>query len=332
MNPDGIAIALVVLSIGFMLVSGANDGGVLLALGMRYSVVPTGVLLLSLLSIIVVTPLLLGTVVAETLIGGVFESTGIHARTAFLMGSGVALALALSLSFLGLPTSLTIALIGGLSGASLGSGIPVLWPNFLKIVIVSIIAPIFGAILGYVITHISRLFSFRKARKNSLRNTHLFGLLAQYIAYSSNDGQKMLAVSVIAAGVLFKSEPGEVLADSGLLTVILIIGAAFFAIGTLLTLGKVSGHIGFELASLQSSDVVKAEFSSAFAVFTSSLVGAPVSMTQAVTAGIVGVATAKSRTRVRWGSVMKIGAAWFVTLPISMASAAIVASVFVPDI
>ena len=62
-----------------------------------------------------------------------------------------------------------------------------------------------------------------------------------------------------------------------------------------------------------------AQTSSAIAIETMTAFGAPVSTTQVITTSIMGAGSARRRSSVRWGIARKIIAAWFITLPITIA-------------
>lgn len=112
---------LIVVALAMMVLSGANDGGVLLSMGIRYSTVPAGWLVAILCVILAVGPLVISLAVARTLAAGLLGSAG--QEQVFLIGTGLALIVVLILSRVGLPTSITLALIGGLAGATSSAGI-----------------------------------------------------------------------------------------------------------------------------------------------------------------------------------------------------------------
>ena len=67
--------------------------------------------------------------------------------------------------------------------------------------------------------------------------------------------------------------------------------------------------------------VVSAELSAGVAVLGSTALGAPVSMTQSVTGGLVGSGASEGLTRIRWKIALRVGVAWVVTLPAATAIA-----------
>ncbi|MFC4116432.1 inorganic phosphate transporter [Nonomuraea zeae] len=95
--------------------------------------------------------------------------------------------------------------------------------------------------------------------------------------------------------------------------------AAVFLAGALTSFNRVGERLGRGLISIWPLHVVSAEAAATGAVLAGSALGSPVSMTQSVTAGVVGVVASEGSRRVRWQGVLNVGTAWLLTLPSSMA-------------
>ncbi len=321
-----VTVLLILVAVALVVISGANDGGVLMAMALRYTVLPVGWLLLVLGAILVSGPLIT-TTVAQTLTAGIFNSSGDELQGPFLVGVTIAIIVVMVLSFLGLPTSLTLALVGGLSGAGLGFGTPMSWDMVTKVLLVGMAAPFVGGILGFVFERLGRYVPAASQTQDRLARAHVIAFTMQGFAYSINDGQKMLAVAAIALASL----PGTYdLFGAGSFTlrlVTLIVMGLLFILGMLWTVRRVSSRLGLGLATVSPHDAVVAEFASTFAVMGSSAIGVPVSMSQSASAGIMGTAASKGVRRVRWEVAAKMGVAWVVTLPTSGAVAYLAAGV-----
>lgn len=323
--PEPVLPALLIMvAVLLVVLSGANDGGVMIALGLRFPVITAGWLVPIIAATLIVVPLLLGTGVAATLSGGLLDRTAPGAGWVFLAGVTAGLAAVLVLGRFGLPTSLTLAIVGGLSGAALGAGAALSWSRVGRVLLVGAAAPVVGLLLGSLAERLARLARIPGSGR-LLRALQLTGFLALCCAYAANDGQKMLAVIAIALAAL--PAPVAILDSSatGLRTGVLAGCAALFCAGLLWRLRRVSTRIGFGLAQVRPIDAVAAELAGSAAVLASSGLGAPVSLTQSLAGGLVGASGSAGVRRVRWTAAARIGAAWLVTLPASALAAVIIA-------
>lgn len=320
-----VCVMLVIVAVGMAVISGVNDGGVLLALAVRYPVVSLGWFVGIVCMCLVAGPLLLGRSVARTLVSGLFGNRG-STEVAFLIGVVVALAVVVVLSRWGLPTSMTLALVGGLSGAAEGAHVGVSWDVVGRVLVIGAAAPVVGVLAGWLVGRLAGIRAAERRRPRAFRIAHLSAFTAQCLAYAVNDGQKMLAVAAVAVGALPGSRALLEPETAWWLLLSVLVGLMMlFWIGMVVSLRSVAPKIASGLAVLRPIDGVSAEFVGAAAVFGSSLAGAPVSMTQTVAGAVVGAAGSKGMRRVRWDSASRIAAAWLVTLPVSGISAYAVA-------
>jgi PiT family inorganic phosphate transporter len=103
--------------------------------------------------------------------------------------------------------------------------------------------------------------------------------------------------------------------------------AVAFCVGTVLGLGRVAPRLTLALALTGPADGIAAELASTASAFVARGFGAPISMTQTMTAGLVGARTRTGMRRVRWEQAARLVTAWAATLPISALVAAAVALV-----
>ncbi|MER5621529.1 inorganic phosphate transporter [Streptosporangium sp. NPDC002544] len=313
----GWTLAFAAVAILFVLVSGANDGATLIGLGLRFPRFPGWAAATILVVVLFAVPYLLGVTVARTFterLAGLGTSGG---AAAFLVGVVIAVAVVTVLTGRGLPTSLTLAVIGGIGGAGLGAGLPVSWTDLGTVLAIGACAPVAGLILGYLLGAVSRRVPSYRRMSRLVSGTHLLAYTAQCVAYALNDGQKMIAVVSVAVGVgrggLGGVGPIEV--PPAWMAVLV----ALFLAGALTSLIRVGGRLGRGLVITRPLHIVSAEAAATGAVLGSSALGSPVSMTQSITAGVVGSAASEGMRRVRWQGVVNVGTAWLVTLPSSMA-------------
>ncbi|MFB4270726.1 inorganic phosphate transporter [Nonomuraea sp. GTA35] len=294
------AFVLIVVAGLFAVVAGVNDGGALLATGLKLPTVRpvTGIVLLA--ALVAAVPLLTHQV-ALTFVTrlGSFQDPG--GRLAMVIAVVSALTVVGLLSARGRPTSLTLAVVGGLTGAGLGWGLQVS-PEWVALVLAfGLAAPFAGGLLAWVLIRV--LAATTPAR--GLWRWHWVGFLLQTLAYAANDAQKMLAVFMIAMG--FTGAPVEYT----------VLVAVLFAIGTLYGLPKAGRTLSREIIASRPPHGVAAELAAGAAVIGCAAVGMPVSMTQAIAGGLIGAGVARGGGRVRWYAAGRIAAAWLLTLPAS---------------
>ncbi|MGN9845353.1 anion permease [Nonomuraea sp. H19] len=294
------AVVLIVVAGLFAVVSGVNDGGALLATGLKLPTVRPATGILALVVMVALVPL--GThqvaLTFATRLAGFRAPGGEIAMTLAVIS---ALAVVSALSAKGRPTSLTLAVVGGLTGAALGWGLPVSPGSVALVLAFGVAAPIVGGLLAWALVRV--LVAVTTAR--GLARWHRAGFLLQTFAYAANDGQKMLAVFMIALG--FQDAPP---AYTSLVAVL-------FGLGTLYGLPKAGRTLSRELIVSRPAHGVAAELAAGVAVIACAVASMPVSMTQSVAGGLIGAGMAQGGGRVRWYATAKIGAAWLLTLPAS---------------
>jgi PiT family inorganic phosphate transporter len=88
-----------------------------------------------------------------------------------------------------------------------------------------------------------------------------------------------------------------------------------FAVGTVLGINTAADTLGGQISRAGPRDEVTAQLAASFAVLGSAALGAPVSMTQAVSGGLVGTGMQRGRRQVRWRVAEQLALAWVITLP-----------------
>ncbi|GGS97261.1 hypothetical protein GCM10010156_64360 [Planobispora rosea] len=298
-------IVLTALAGLFAIISGINDGGALLATGLKIpSIRPvTGVLMM--MAAVALVPLVTSQV-AITFTTRLATMEGPDGQVAMAVAVLSALAVVMFLSGRGRPTSLTLAIVGALTGANLAWGVPVSYGGVAFVLGVALAAPFVGALLAIPV----RILLVRLAHGRTLRQWHRAGFTLQCLAYAANDGQKMLAVFMISFGLPSASLPTCV-AMAGL-----------FGAGAVYGLPRAGRLLSREILASRPLHGVTAELSAGTAVIGCAAIGAPVSMTQSIAGALIGAGAVESMGRVRWHSAMKIVLAWMLTLPVSALLAA----------
>jgi PiT family inorganic phosphate transporter len=225
--------------------------------------------------------------------------------------------------YLGLPTSSSHALIGGLIGAALvKTGQQALvWHGIIKTVAFIFVSPVAGLLLGWflgnIVYWVCRKTTPRKV-DNIFRKGQLLSAAFYSIGHGGNDAQKtmgIIASLLFSAGLLGKTFYIP-------LTVVLLCHAAI-ALGTMCGGWRIVKTMGQKVAKLRPVDGFCAESSAALALLISTAFGIPVSTTHTITGAIMGVGSLRRLSAVHWGVVGRIVWAWILTIPASAAIAAL---------
>lgn len=217
---------------------------------------------------------------------------------------------------LGIPSSSSHALIGGVVGsvlAAVGTN-GVLWTGVLsKVMIPALLAPVIAigvAALGtFLVARITKDLpqdtTSRGFRWGQIGSASLVSL-----AHGTNDAQKSMGIILLAliAG-------GAVPADSGVPFWVVLACATFMALGTYLGGWRVIRTLGKGLVEIDSRQGMAAETSSAAVILLSSHFGFSLSTTHVATGSILGSGVGMPGAKVRWGVAGKMLAAWGLTLP-----------------
>ena len=218
--------------------------------------------------------------------------------------------------FLGLPTSSSHALVGGISGAAIArfGGHVLLVPGLRKIGVFIVLAPLIGLALGLILmTTIQWMFSrVRKleALNRGFRRGQLISAAAYSLGHGGNDAQKTMGIILavlIASGKVAKTAS----------TPLWVVLAAHSAIGfgTLFGGWRIVKTMGTRITRLQPVGGMAAEMGAAVTLFYTSHAGIPVSTTHTITGSIIGVGSSRRLSAVRWGVAGRVVLAWLVTIP-----------------
>jgi inorganic phosphate transporter, PiT family len=232
--------------------------------------------------------------------------------------------------WLGLPSSSSHALVGGLTGAGLaaaGTG-AIEWSSVAKTLAFIVVSPLAGLAVGAALMAVARAVERRTGRGDSPRADSARGFAALQLASSaalslghgSNDAQKtmgVIAALLVSTGYL--AGGGEEIPVP--LWVVLSAHAAI-AIGTFSGGWNIVRTMGTRITELRPAGGFAAETGAAVALFGSTAVGAPVSTTHTVAGAVTGVGLASRGQAVSWMVARRMVLTWVVTLPAAGLTAA----------
>ncbi|MFO7538485.1 MAG: anion permease [Chloroflexota bacterium] len=276
-------------------------------------------LLLAAISVFI-GPFLFGVAVAETL-GK--ELAAPHYFTLPVVMAAVAAAMIWKwvTARLGLPSSGSHALVGGLVGAVWAAhGLGVLQSGgMIKVVAALGVSPLVGLVGGNLMMRLM-VFIMRGATpavNDYFRWGQIGTAVTLGLSHGTNNAQK--AMSIIALGLVAEGSSSDFVVPLWV-----IAGCAgSLALGTLVGGRRIIQTVGGRFYKIRPIHGFSAQTTSTLVMIVVTLWGGPVSTTQVVSSSIIGVGAAERMSKVRWQVFYSIGAAWLLTVPATMLMAAI---------
>lgn len=223
--------------------------------------------------------------------------------------------------YLGLPSSSSHALIGGLVGAGvLKAGVGTLeWGGLDKTLTFVIASPVIGFLIAFgLMALLIRVFFTIPIHvvNRYFRRLQLVSSALVSLSHGTNDAQKtmgVVTVLLVATGNLSSFEVPYWVA---------ILAATSIALGTFFGGWRIVRTLGFRMTKLDPVHGFSIETASAVTIIASSLFGIPVSTTHVVSGGVMGSGATMGASTVKWGIARRIIWAWLITIPASAIMAA----------
>jgi len=223
--------------------------------------------------------------------------------------------------WLGLPTSSSHALIGGVAGAGLAyKGLDIIrWDNIWKTVKFIPLAPLIGLVAAFIIM-IFVYWIFRRWRPSSVDRLFRKGQLLSAALYSlghgGNDAQKTMGIimALLIAGGIMKPDTKLSLMNLDTAWIILSCHLAM-GLGTAFGGWRIVKTMGMKITKLKPVGGFCAETAGAGTLFMATHLGIPVSTTHTITGAIVGVGATTKLSAIKWGVAGRIVWAWIFTIP-----------------
>src|SRR6202451_4115872 len=311
---DVVLALVVVTALCFDFTNGFHDTGNAMAtsiatraLGPRTAVALSGVLNL--------VGAFLSLAVAATIASGLVD-TKLVTLTVVAAGLAGGITWNLLTWLLGIPSSSSHALIGGVIGSTIAAagGHAVLWHGLTsQVVIPAVLSPIIAGLVAatgtWLLYRISRSLT-QGARSHGFRIGQIGSACMGSLAHGTNDAQKTMGVitlALIANGTLH--------AKSNAPFWVILACALAISLGTYLGGWRVIRTLGKGLVEIESPQGMAAESASAAVILLSSSFGYSLSTTHVATGSIIGTGLGKKGAEVRWNVAGRMATAWIFTLP-----------------
>lgn len=313
MAEDLILIVVVATALAFDFTNGFHDTGNATA-----SSIATGALrprvAVGLAALLNVVGAFLSLEVAKTIASGIVDA-GAVTLTVVFAGLIGAIAWNVATWLLGLPSSSSHALIGGVVGATLAAaGADAVNGTAIvqKVVIPAVLAPVIAGSVAIMAVRLARRItagasddeSRRGFRRGQIASASLISL-----AHGTNDAQKTMGIITLALVA-----HGTIGADAGVPLWVVISAAIAIGAGTYCGGWRIIRTMGARLTDITPHQGFSSDASAAAVILTSSHFGFPLSTTHVATGSILGAGVG-ARQRVRWAIAGRMVVAWLITLP-----------------
>ena len=257
----------------------------------------------------------LSTEVAKTISGGLINEGdgGVQVGPALILAGLIgAIVWNLVTWLLGLPSSSSHALFGGLIGAAVvGAGFGVINGGVLvsKVLIPAVLAPVTAGLVSFIATKIAYAVT-RKREREGFKRGQIFTASLVSLAHGTNDAQKTMGVitlALIAAGFQGAGEGPE----------LWVIAACALAIaaGTYSGGWRIIRTMGRGITEVEPAQGFAAEAATTATILASTHLGFALSTTQVASGSVIGTGLGRKGASVRWRTAGRIALGWLITIP-----------------
>ena len=313
-------IAIIAVAYGFDFINGFHDAANSVATVISTKVLPPVAAVGMAAFFNFVAFAIFGVAVATTVGKGIISSSIVTPELVLAALVG-AIAWDLVTWYLGLPSSSSHALIGGLVGAAvtkagLGS---LVWSGLDKTLLFMVLSPVIGFALAFVLmTLLIRAFFSVSIHviNRYFRRLQLVSSALVSLSHGTNDAQKTMGV---VTALLFSV---GWIPSFNVPFIVAVMAATSIAMGTFFGGWRIVKTLGFRMTKLDPVHGVSIETASAITIIASSIMGIPVSTTHVVSGSVMGSGATMGSGSVRWGVARRIIWAWLITIPATAAVAA----------
>jgi len=260
-------------------------------------------------------PFLFGVAVATT-IGHELLDERVLQTPVIIAALGAAVIWNLITWLLGIPSSSSHALLGGLLGAAIAfsRGVAIVrMPGLLHVILALLLSPLAGMITSFFIMKgMLRLLRNATPRASVVfRRLQILTLIGLGLSHGSNDAQKTMGI--IALGLLVTGRTQQFTVPVW----VIAISAGAIALGTSLGGWRLIRTLGGRIFRVRPIHGFTSQVSGAGVILGAALLGGPVSTTQVLSSAIVGVGAAERINKVRWNILGEMVLAWLLTIPLT---------------
>jgi inorganic phosphate transporter, PiT family len=310
MRNDLIIVVVVITALAFDFTNGFHDTGNAMAtsiathaLGPRTAVALSGILNL--------VGAFLSLSVAATIASGLVE-TNLVTPTVVFAGLAGAIIWNLATWYLGIPSSSSHALIGGVIGSMIAAAgaHAVQWQNLVaKVIIPAALSPAIAGLIAATGTYLVYRIS-KNTGSQGFRFAQVGSASMVSLAHGTNDAQKTMGIITLAL-----IANGSLPAGANAPFWVILSAALAISLGTYIGGWRVIRTLGKGLVEIEAPQGMAAESSSAAVILLSAHFGYSLSTTHVATGSILGSGLARRGAEVRWRVAGRMASAWLITLP-----------------
>lgn len=265
-------------------------------------------------------PFLFGVAVARTVGADLLDPRALNLLVV-ISGLSAAVVWNLVTWYLGVPSSSSHALIGGLLGAAAlaGGWSAIRTSGLFKVLLALFLSPPLGLLSGFVLLRltVSLLHGATPAVNRLFRRGQVLALIGLGLSHGTNDGQKTMAVLTLGLVIV-----GELEQFAVPLWVIAVSGLAM-ALGTSLGGWRLIRTLGGRIFRIRPAHGFISQIAAGGVILGAALAGGPVSTTQVMSSAITGTGAGQRMSQVRWQVLREMLLAWALTIPMTALLAAL---------
>lgn len=314
-------IVVIVLAVVFDFLNGFHDSSNIVATVISSRALrPRAALSITALAHFV-APFLFGVAVATMIGEGLIDPNAIS-TTVVVAALVASIAWNLFTWLIGMPSSSSHALVGGLLGAAIiAEGVSVVhWDGLAKILLALLLSPILGFVIAWVIMQLFFLiFPGASHRINDFfKRGQVITSISLALSHGTNDAQKtmgLITMGLVAAGIQSSFEVP---------TWVIFLSAITIALGTAFGGWRLIYTLGGRIYTIRPVHAFTSQLASTAVILGAALLGGPVSTTQVVGSSVIGAGAAERVKKVRWQVGRDMLVTWLVTIPVTFALSALV--------
>ncbi len=318
-----LVVAVIVIALGFDYTNGFHDAANSIATSVSTRALTPRIALL-LAAVMNFAGAFLGQEVATTVSDVITPPDGSHGLVVVASGLLGAIVWNLTTWYLGLPSSSSHALIGGLVGAALASGSVVAWAAIEeKVLIPMVVSPLVGFAAAFLLMLLI-MWVFRRHRPGKVNRgfklAQTLSAAAMALGHGLQDAQKTMGVIFLALVTAGHANSGDKLPWW-----VIVSAATAISLGTYSGGWRIMRTLGRRIIHLDPPRGFAAETTAASILYvTAYAFKAPISTTHIITSGVMGAGATQRLSAVRWGVARSIVMAWVLTFPAAGLTAAAV--------